>query len=57
MVEWLGGSFDPEAFDAGEINRGFHGDWYLPPSPNAPPSKTALPRQTKLKLTASRRRG
>ncbi|MCC6349613.1 MAG: plasmid pRiA4b ORF-3 family protein [Candidatus Eisenbacteria bacterium] len=56
MVEWVGGSFDPEAFDAGEINRGFHGGWYLPPSPDAPRSKTALPRQTKLKLTAPRRR-
>lgn len=56
MVEWVGGSFDPEAFDAGEINRGFHGGWYLPPSPDAPRSKTALPRQTRLKLPAPRRR-
>jgi hypothetical protein len=56
MVEWVGGSFDPEAFDAGEINRGFHGGWYLPPSPDAPRSKTALPRQTTLKLPAPRRR-
>lgn len=56
MMEWVGGSFDPEAFDAGEINRGFHGRWYMPPSPDAPRSKTAYPRQTKLKLTASRKR-
>lgn len=56
MVEWVGGSFDPEAFDAGEINRGFHGGWYLPPSADAPRSKTALPRQTTLKLPAPRRR-
>jgi len=23
-LEWLGGSFDPEAFDAGEVNRNLH---------------------------------
>ena len=56
MVEWVGGSFDPEAFDAGDINRGFHGGWYLPAAPDAPRSKTALPRQTKLKLPAPRSR-
>jgi len=56
MVEWVGGSFDPEAFDVGEINRGFHGGWYLPPADGAPRSKTTLPRQTKLKLEAPRRR-
>jgi hypothetical protein len=56
MVEWVGGSFDPEAFDVGEINRGFHGGWYLPPPADAPRSKTALPRQTRLKLAVPRRR-
>ena len=56
MVEWVGGSFDPEAFDPDEINRGFHGGWYLPPLADAPRSKTALPRQTKLKLTGARPR-
>ena len=55
-VEWVGGSFDPEAFDVGEINRGFHGGWYLPPAPDAPRSKTALPRQTTLESGAPRRR-
>ena len=55
-AEWIGGSFDPEAFDAGEINRAFHGGWYLPPAADAPRSKTALPRQTTLKLGATRRR-
>ena len=56
MVEWVGGSFDPAAFDVGEINRGFHSGWYLPPAADAPRSKTALPRQTTLKLGAPRRR-
>ena len=55
LVEWVGGSFDPEAFDVGEINRGFHGGWY-PPAADAPPSKTMLPRQTSLKLGVPRRR-
>lgn len=57
MVEWVGGSFDPEAFDAGGINRGFHGTAYLPPASGAPRGKAAHPGQTKLKLTAPRRRG
>jgi hypothetical protein len=57
MVEWVGGSFDPEAFEAGEINRGFHGGWYLPPSHDGSRSKTALPRQTRRKRTTPRRRG
>lgn len=56
MVDWVGGAFDPEAFDVGEINRGFHGGWYLPPAADAPRSKTALPLQTTLKLAAPRRR-
>lgn len=56
MVEWVGGSFDPEAFDVGEINRGFHGGWSLPPAADAPRSTTTLPRQTRLKLGAPRRR-
>ena len=55
LVEWVGGSFDPEAFDVGEINRGFHGGWFLPPAEGAPRSKTALPRQTSLKLGVPRR--
>ncbi len=56
MVEWVGGSFDPEAFDRDEINRRFHGGWYLPPPNDATRSRTALPRQTKLKLTRVRPR-
>lgn len=56
LVEWVGGSFDPVAFDAGEINRAFHGGWYLPKAADAPRSKTALPRQTTLKLGAKRYR-
>jgi hypothetical protein len=54
-VEWVGGSFDPEAFDRDEINRAFHGGWYLPPPTDAPRTNTALPRQTTLKLGAKRR--
>ncbi len=27
MLEWCGGSFGPEAFDAQALNRGFHGGW------------------------------
>jgi hypothetical protein len=52
LADWVGGSFDPEAFDLGEINRSFHGGWYLPEEtgPDAPRSKTALPRQTSLQL-------
>jgi hypothetical protein len=34
MMEWAGGSFDPTAFDAYEINRTFHGGWG-PRRPNA----------------------
>ncbi len=56
MAEWVGGSFDPEAFDVGEINRGFHRGWSPPPSTEASTSKRALPRQRKLKLAAPRRR-
>jgi hypothetical protein len=33
MMEWCGGSFDPEAFDVQEINRLFHGGWG-PAKPN-----------------------
>jgi hypothetical protein len=56
MVEWVGDSFDPEAFDVGEINRGFHGGWHLPLAADAPPSKTTLPRQTRLKSGVPPRR-
>jgi hypothetical protein len=56
MVEWVGGSFNPEAFDRDEINHGFHGGGHLPPSADAPRSESAQPRQTKLKLEVSRRR-
>ena len=59
IVEWVGGSFDPEAFDVGALNRAFQGGWYLPEEARADPprSKTALPRQTSLRLdTKSRRR-
>lgn len=55
-VGWVGGSFDPEAFDVDEINRGFHGGWYLPPAADASRSKTALPRQATLEVSAPRRR-
>jgi len=27
MLDWAGGSFDPTAFNAHEINRAFHGGW------------------------------
>jgi len=54
MVEWVGGSFDPQDFDASEINRGFHGGWFLPAAADAPRSKTALPQQTRLKLGVPR---
>ncbi len=30
MLEWIGGSFDPEAFDAQARNRAFHGGWGSP---------------------------
>jgi hypothetical protein len=33
MLDWCGGSFDPETFDAQALNRGFHGGW-APASPN-----------------------
>ena len=56
LVDWVGGSFDPEAFDLGELNRSFHGGWYLPTPADAPRSKTALPRRTTLKLEVTRRR-
>ena len=58
MVEWVGGSFDPEAFDVGALNRAFHGGWYLPEESGAgaPRSKSALPRQTSLRLGAKSRR-
>lgn len=58
MVEWVGGSFDPEAFDVGALNRSFHGGWYLPDEAGAgaPRSKTGLPRQTSPRLGAKSRR-
>ncbi len=56
MVEWVGGSFDSEAFDRNELNRAFHGGWFLPPKSDAPRSKTALPRKTVLKPRDKRRR-
>ncbi len=46
LVEWVGGSFDPEEFDVAERNRAFHGGWYLPRDENAPRSATALPTLT-----------
>ena len=52
LVEWVGGSFDPEAFDVGEINRSFHGGWYLPKDPGVPRSPTALPRRPALRPAA-----
>ena len=46
-VEWVGGSFDPEEFDARALNLSIHGGWYLPEEgPPKPRSKTALPRRT-----------
>ena len=30
LADWAGESFDPEGFDAGELNRAFHGGYYLP---------------------------
>ena len=56
LAEWVGGSFDPEAFDAGAINRAFNGASFLPPEADTPRSKTARSRQTMLKLGAARRR-
>ena len=57
-VLWVGGSFDPEAFDARAINRKFHRDWSLPDagSPVSARSETALPRLAPLAPGAPRRR-
>ncbi|MEQ1832794.1 MAG: SEC-C metal-binding domain-containing protein [Candidatus Eisenbacteria bacterium] len=57
-VLWVGGSFDPEEFDAREINRKFHRDWSLPDagSPVSARSETALPRLAPLSPGAPRRR-
>ncbi len=57
-VLWVGGSFDPEAFDAQTINRKFHRDWLLPDagSPVSARSETALPRLAPLAPGAPRRR-
>ena len=30
LTEWIGGRFDAERFDAGELNRRFHGGWHFP---------------------------
>lgn len=58
MVQWVGGAFDPQAFDVGALNRAFHGGWCPPEQtgPGAPRSKTALPQQTTLRLGTKPRR-
>ena len=58
MVEWVGGSFDPEAFDVGALNRALHGGSYLSEetSLGALRSKAGLPRQTTLRLVSKPRR-
>lgn len=57
MAEWVGDAYDPEYFDADEINRLFHGDPEQPPT-DALREKTQLPstRQPKLKPAAKTRR-
>ena len=58
MVEWVGGSFDAEAFDMGALNRALRGGAFLfdETSPCAPRSKTGIPRQTTLRLVSKPRR-
>jgi hypothetical protein len=56
LAEWVGGSFDPEAYDAREINRAFHGGWSPRKATSARRSETALPAQKVLKLVAKRGR-
>jgi hypothetical protein len=55
LVGWVGGSFDPEAFDLRELNASFHGDWYPPETESRPRSKTALPRRAASQLGVTRR--
>ena len=43
LREWIGDRFDAQRFDAGELNRRFHGGWFLP-------------EQTELALPAARGR-
>jgi hypothetical protein len=44
LVEWVGGSFDPEVFDAEAVNRAFHGGRHVPASSaDAGRSKIAFP--------------
>ena len=58
MVEWVGGSLDPEAFDVGALNRAFHGGVYLSEETSvvAPRSKSGLSRQPTLRLVSKPRR-
>jgi hypothetical protein len=43
LVDWVGGSLDPEAFDADEVNGALRRGWSLPKSGAVPRSETTLP--------------
>ena len=56
LVEWVGGSFDPEAFGADELNRALRRGWSLPKAGAAPRTETTLPLSVVIALPEKRRR-
>jgi len=56
LVDWVGGSFDPEAFDADELNRALRRGWPLPKAGAAPRTETTLPRLVVIPLRGKRGR-
>ena len=56
LSEWAGEQFDSEHFDAGALNRGFHGGWHLPGEVESPPARKPRSPQATLRLGARKRR-
>jgi len=56
VVEWVGGSLDPEAFDATELNRALRRGWSLPKVGAALRTETTLPRSVVIALPGKKHR-
>ncbi len=56
LVDWVGGSLDPEAFDVDNINRALRRGWPLAKAGASPRTETTLPRSVVIPLPEKRRR-
>ena len=50
LVDWVGGSFDPEAFDAAETDHLLRHGWVMPRAETRPRTETTLPRSVVIAL-------